>query len=702
MAKQSKSRAGIDDFREAMAAHQAGRLDEAEGLYRRALKTSGKQFPVLMMLGMLSAQRGKLEEAERLLRSALAINPDNADVRFNYGNVLLGLQRLDEAFEAFGRALSLNPLLAEAHLNRGGILMSWRRFEEALSSFDCAIGIDRQYSEAHCNRGNALIELRRHAEALASYETALAINPQNAEFHASRANVLQRLHRDEDALGGLAKALALQPRNASFHYNHGNVLFKLRRCTEAYEAYDRSFGLDPRGDYVEGDRLFLKLMICNWNGFASDAKRLMAGVSEGRPVARPFAFLTAGSNQSLQTRCANLFCDREFPSAHPQWTGPVYSHDRIRIAYLSADFRDHPISHLLVGMFEHHDRARFETSAVTFGNAARTPLRQRLENAFESFVDVRAKSDADVADMLRKNEIDIAVDLMGPTEDARPGIFARRPAPLQVMYLGYAGSSGAPYADYILADRIVIRDSDQNLFREKIVYLPDTFMGTDDQRAIADTTPSRQDEGLPPDGFVFCAFVNSYKISPQVFDVWMELLRHVEKSVLWLSFSNDSAVANLRREAQARGIAPERLVFARRVEHNADHLARQRLADLFLDTFPLGAHSTVCDALWAGTPVLTCTGETFGGRVAASLLSALGANELIADTIPAYTQNALQIARDPRLLAQIKENVAARRRGSALFDTQRFTANIEAAYVAIWERFQRGEGPSSFSVPPSR
>ena len=683
-----------------MTAHRAGRLAEAERLYRGILTTDANHFPVLFMLGILQAQRGDFPEAERLLGRAVELNPNDIGVRFNYGNVLLRLNRLDDAFTSFGKALALNPSLREAHLNRGGILMSQRRFEEALSCFDSAITSDQQYAEAHCNRGNALVELRRFGEALTSYDRALTLNPHNAEFHASRANVLHRLHRNDDALGALSRAISLQPDNASFHYNQGNVLSALRRFAEAFDAYDRSFRLAPHADYVEGDRFFAKTVICNWSEFGGDARRLAAGVSEGRPVARPFAFLTAGSDQSLQTRCANLFSDREFPSVHPQWTGEKYRHDRIRVAYLSADFRDHPVSHLLVGMFENHDRARFETTAVAFGDAGQTPLRQRLENAFEKFVDVRNKSDADIADMLGKAEIDIAVDLMGPTEGARPGIFARRPAPLQMMYLGYAGSSGAPYIDYILADRTVIPERDQNLFREKVIYLPDTFMGADDKRAIASVTPSRLDEGLPTDGFVFCAFGSSYKILPEVFDVWMELLRQVEKSVLWLSRNNESAVENLRREAQARGVAPERLVFARRVERNADHLARHRLADLFLDTFPLGAHSTVCDALWAGTPVLTCAGETFGGRVAASLLSALGADELITDSVSAYTEHALRIARDPKLLARIRENVASRRSNSPLFDTRRFAANIEAAYVAIWERFQRGESPASLSVLP--
>jgi protein O-GlcNAc transferase len=336
---------------------------------------------------------------------------------------------------------------------------------------------------------------------------------------------------------------------------------------------------------------------------------------------------------------------------------------------------------------------------VSFGVTDSSSVRRRIEKAFDRFVDAGERSDTDVAHMLREAEIDIAIDLMGPTQGARPAIFACRPAPIQAIYLGYGGSSGAPYIDYVLADRIVIPESEQDLFREKIVYLPDSFMGTDVKRAISSGTPSRSEEGLPETGFVFGAFSNSYKVSPQVFDVWMNLLCEINGSVLWLTQHDAKAMDNLRREARLRNVAPERLIFARRVAHNHDHLARLRLANLFLDTVPLGAHSTVCDTLWAGTPVLTCTGSTFGGRVATSLLSALGLTELVADGLPNYRECALKLARNPQMLAALRARLAAHRDSFPLFNTQRFTLHIEAAYTAMWERHQRGDPPASISVP---
>jgi protein O-GlcNAc transferase len=687
-----------ETLRQAMAAHQSGKLDEAEALYQRVLKIDETQSAVLQMLGVLHAQRGNYPEAERRLQAALALNPDDAGGQFNYGNVLLGLGRLDEAFTVFGRALALNPTLAAAELNRGSILMSRKRFEEAIACFDAVIRINRNYADAYCNRGHALLELKRYDEALASCDAALAINPRNAEYHASRASVLHRLKRFDEALGELSVALSVQPTNAGFQYNRGNILFELKRFSEAVAAYDDAFRRDPQLDYVEGDRFFAKLMICDWSGHAAENERLVAGVAAGRAVARPFVFQAVDSAQSMQTRCASLFADHEFPPAPDLSAGQRYRHDRIRVAYLSADFRAHPVAHMLVGMLECHDKTRFETTGVSFTPSDSSTVRQRIEKTFDHFIDAGGRSDSELAHMLRDAEIDIAVDLMGPTQGARPAIFACRPAPVQVIYLGYSGSSGAPYIDYVFADRVVVPEAEQNLYREKIAWLPDSFMGPDSKRAISPETPSRAEEGLPESGFVFSAFSNSYKVAPQIFDVWMSLLRDIDGSVLWISQFDAKAMANLRREAQARGIAPERLIFARRVEHNHDHLARLRLGDLFLDTAPLGAHSTICDSLWAGTPVLTCRGATFGGRVAASLLSAIDLPELIADGLPDYRARALRLARNPDVLTALRAKLATHRDSRPLFDTKRFTRHVEAAYTAMHERHMQGQEPAPISV----
>jgi predicted O-linked N-acetylglucosamine transferase (SPINDLY family) len=700
MAKQSKSRAGIDRLREAMAAHQAGRLDEAEGLYRRVLKADGKQFPALMMFGMLSAQRGRLEEAERLLRSALAINSGNTDVHYNYGTVLLGLQRFDEAFEAFGNALALNPSLAEAHLNRGGILLSQKRYEEALGCFDVAIRINQNYSDAYCNRGNALEELKRFDEALASYDTALTISPKNPEFHAGRANVLHSLKRYDEALAGLSVALSLRPGNAGFHYNRGNILFELKRFGAAFEAYDKALTLEPDHEYAEMSRLQAKMHLCNWQDFDAECAHLILSVKK-EILSQPFALLAVSASADVQLKSAMALSKAKFPTAkNPMWRGRRFDHDRIRLAYLSADFGRHAVTTLVAGVFEQHDRKKFETTAISFEAHGQSEMLTRLKGSFDRFVDVGSQSDRDVARLIRDFEIDIAVDLMGYTRRARPSVLAFRPAPIQVNYLGFPGSMGAQFIDYIIADPFIVPEKQRNFYSEKIIYLPETFQANDPKRDIAKDILSRVEVGLPENAFVFCSFNNSYKITPTSFDIWMRLLNQVEGGVLWLLGGDNDLECNLRQEAKNRGVDSGRLIFCSRTTY-AKYLARYRLADLFLDTFPFNAGTTASDALLAGLPIVTYSGETFASRMAGSLLYAVGLPELVTASVSEYENLARQLARDPGRLAAIKAKLARNRDTYPLFDTARFTRHLESAFTAIHDKLRHGLPPATFAVEPS-
>jgi predicted O-linked N-acetylglucosamine transferase (SPINDLY family) len=380
------------------------------------------------------------------------------------------------------------------------------------------------------------------------------------------------------------------------------------------------------------------------------------------------------------------------------WRGERYAHERVKIAYLSADFRNHAVSFLAAGLFERHDRTKFETIAISFTPENSDDMQARLRNAFEKFIDVRNMSDLEVANLIRELEVDIAVDLMGFTGHHRLGILALRPAPIQVNYLGYPATMGADYIDYIIADPHVVTADSEPHYTEKIVRLPDTFMPTDGGRNAAGTPPSRVEAGLPRDGFVFCAFNNPVKITPAVFDVWMSLLRKVDGSVLWLASYDGKSADNLRREAERRGVAAERLIFAPWLPTHEDHLARYRLADLFIDTSPYNAHSTACDALWAGLPVITCLGTTFAGRVAASLLHAIGLQELIANSLPEYEALAIKLATDRPLLDALRTKLAEHRVTHPLFNTDRFRRHIESAFVTMYERHQRGEPPADISV----
>jgi len=386
------------------------------------------------------------------------------------------------------------------------------------------------------------------------------------------------------------------------------------------------------------------------------------------------------------------------PRSQPLWRGEKYKHDRIRVAYLSRDFREHPVSFLMAGMFECHDSSRFETTAISWGHDDDSAIRKRIKKSFERFIDVEKEDQGKIAQLLRELEIDIAVDLMGFTEESRTHVMAARPAPIQVNYLGYVGTTGTQYIDYIIADRVLIPRDQDEFYSEKIVCLPNSFQVNDRDRRIGDKVFARRDAGLPQDAFVFCCFNNVYKITPDVFDSWMRILRRVDRSVLWLVAGNSIVERNLRNEAAGRAVDPERLIFAQRLPL-AEHQARLRMADLFLDTLPYNAGTTAADALWAGLPVLTRIGTALAGRMAASVLTAIGLPELIASTPEAYEMIAVDLATHPEKNAAIKRKLADRRLTAPLFDTELFTRHIEAAYIAMYDRYQAGLAPAHIAIP---
>jgi predicted O-linked N-acetylglucosamine transferase (SPINDLY family) len=720
-------------FSQGMAFHRADLLPEAEQLYRRVLQVYPQHFDSLHLLGVIAYQRGEYADAVRQIDVALKLKPDVADAYNNRGNALKKLGRHEEALASYNQAIALKPDDAASFNNRGSVYKDLKRFAEAAADFDNAIVLKPDFAEAFNNRGNALWEMKRFEEALANYDRAIALKPDNADAFNNRGNALKDLGRLEEALASYDRASKLKPDYAQAFYNRGTTLFELRRVEDAlpdlnkaielkpdyaaafsnrgftlgglkrFDEAAMSFGaalaLEPEMDYVAGARLHAKMHACDWTNFEEECTRVTAAVARGAAASPPLPLLALPATAEIQFKCARSYASDRYPAAAtPAWRGERYSHQRIRIAYLSSDLRNHPVAFLTAGLFECHDRTRFETIAISYKSDAAVANRERA--AFDRLVNAQALSDLDVAKLVRELEVDIAVDLNGFTEGSRPQVFARRPAPVQVNYLGYAGTLGQIYWDYILADRFVIPEEGRGDYAEQVVYLPDTFMVTDGSRKISAHTPSREEAGLPDRGLVFCCFNNTFKITPNIFDVWMRLLREVEGSVLWLLAANTDAPNNLRREAKARGVAADRLIFAPRVELSEDYLARIRLADLFLDTLYYNAHATASDALWAGVPILTCSGTTFAGRVAGSLLRTVGLPELITPSLPDYEALALKLARDPVLLGSLRRKLADHREIYPLFDTERCTRHIEAAYTTMWERSQRGEPPQSFAVAP--
>jgi protein O-GlcNAc transferase len=677
------------------------RYAEALASYERAISTKPDYAEAFNNRGNALLELQRFAEALASYDRAIALEPDSALAHYNRGNALDTMKRFEEAVASYDRAIALYFDYADAWNNRGNALGALQRHEEALASFDQAIALTADYADAFNNRANALKDLKRLDEALRSCDRAIALKPDHAEYFNNRAIVLTELKRYDEALACYGRAIALKPDYADALSNRGYALRDLKRYEEALASFGQAIAVKPDMDYVRGAHLHVKMHICDWSNFAEQCEGVSAAISSGHAASLPMPLLAIPASGELQLRCAKRYSeDRYRASRTPLWCGERYRHDRIRLAYLSSDLRDHAVTFLAGGMFEHHDRGHFETYAMSFKSDGATATRARLQDVFDRFVDARAMSDLEVARRLREMEIDIAVDLNGFTDGCRPAVFARRPVPVQVNYLGYAGTLGQVSWDYIIADRFVIPEDARGDFAEQVAYLPDTFMATDRARKIAADTPSRGEVGLPERGVVFCCFNNSFKITPDLFDVWTRLLRAVEGSVLWLSAANASAPDNLRREAERRGVSAERLIFAPKTRLNEDHLARLRLADLFLDTLYYNAHATACDALWAGLPVLTCAGSTFASRVAGSLLSAVGLPELITCSLAEYEALALKLARDPALLGSIREKLARNRETYPLFDTARFTRHIEAAYIGMWERSQRGEPPLAFDVAP--
>ena len=544
-----------------------------------------------------------------------------------------------------------------------------------------------------------LNSLKRSAEALARCDKALSINPRLISAHISRGNALFDLGRSEQALASYDRALAISPELASAWINRARTLLDMGRFRDAVAAFDRGLKAGPDLEFAEAERLYAKMNFCDWSNLEAECRHLMAGICNGSAIANPYTTFVISSSLDDQVRCAKSFVRHKFPSyPSPLWKGERYGHERIRLAYVSSDFRRHPVAFLMAELFEIHDRSRFEIIAISYGPDDPSEMRQRLKRSFDRFVDVHARSDQDIAESIRSLEIDIAVDLQGFTHSGRPGIFARRPAPVQVSYLGFPGTMGAPFIDYILADRFVIPEEQAGSYSESVAYLPETFQVNDSTRQITDVAPSRVTAGLPELGFVFCCFNAAYKIEPSVFDVWMRLLKNVEGSVLWLAQTNDDMVANLRREAEARGVPGSRLVFAQRLPKLEDHLARHRLADLFLDTFHYNAHTTASDALWAGLPVLTCAGAAYASRVAGSLLHAVGLPELVTYSIGEYEALAMKLATQPLFLQTIRRKLVENLGRCPLFDTGRFRRHIEAAYTTMADIYRAGESPRSFTV----
>ena len=674
-------------FNRGIALHHLLQHDAARLSYEHAIALQPDHAEAYNNLGSALYELDRYSEALQCYGRAIALAPDFAPACYNRGNAWNALRRYEEALQSFDAALALQPGYVEAYNNRGNVLKALGRHEAALLSFEHALAIDPYFVAAYNSTGAALGDLRQPQAALDWYERAIALKPDYAEAYNSRGNALRASGQNAAALASFSRVFMLEPNSAVAYYNHGNALNELMRHEVALHSFDQAFALEPGYPFLYGLRLHTRMLICDWNGFDAQLRQLTERIERNDSASAPFAVLALTDRASVQRRAAETWVREKFPVSRAL---PAIAkrprHERIRVGYFSADFRNHPIAYLTAGLIESHDRARFEVIGFSIGPASTDEMRSRMAAAFERFVDVRDKSDIETAQLARQLEVDIAIDLGGFTRDTRAGIFALRAAPLQASYLGYLGTMGAEYIDYLIADDTLIPESQQKHYREKIVYLP-SYQANDTQRQIAAHAYTREELGLPRSGFVYCCFNHSYKITPAVYDGWMRILRAVPGSVLFLLADNDQAMKNLSMEAVARGVAAERVIFGKRLSL-PEYLARYRVADLFLDTHPYNAGTTASDALWAGLPVLTRTGEAFASRVAASLLHAIHLPELVAATPEAYEALAIELATDAAKLDAIRAKLEKNRLTTPLFDTRLFAGHLEAAYTQMYERYQ--------------
>jgi protein O-GlcNAc transferase len=708
---------------------QCGKFRDAVPLFRRAIKLDRGSADALQFLASALTGVGRCEEAVECYQKALAIRPDFPEAHNNLGHTLQKLERFAEAILAFEKAIALRPDYAEAHNNLGNVLHLLDRSDEAIAQYEKAIAIRPTYAEACWNLGNALRAVNRAEEAIAQYEKALAITPNYAEANNSLGNTLRILGRHEEAIGQFQKAIAKRPDYIDAHLNLGQVLTEferheaaiaqydrvlavarhhaealagrgralagLKRHREAVASFERALRLAPDHPFALGGLIRSAVEACDWT---TTTRRIpeLAQRAVGGGFVEPLDLIVYRDDPALHLAAAKSFVRHSFPT-RPLWTGAVWRNPKIRLGYVASGFHEHPTAYLTAELIEIHDRSRFEVLGFAIGPDDKSDIRARIMRAFDRFHDVRPQTDEEIAHLINDMQVDIVIDRSGYTGNSRPGVFTYRPAPIQVNYIGYPGTLASDVYDYVIADQTVLPFDQQPFYTEKIVHLPESYLVNDTKRLTPVDAITREQTGLPAHGFVFCCFNLTSKITPQMFDIWMRLLRQVEGSVLWLLRSHPATEQNLAKEAAARGVDPARLVYADRMKLDK-HLARHRLADLFLDTLPYNAHTTGSDALLAGLPLVTCLGRAFAGRVAASLLVAVGLPELVTRSPEEYEACALRLATEPSLLAKFRDRLQQNKLTYPLFNSDCYRRQIEAAYMTMWELWQRGEKPRNFAI----
>lgn len=672
-----------------LQAFQGQHLDTAERLAKMILKLNPKDLVALQVHGLSLAMQGRVLESVAPLLIASKQDQKNPELLSNLAKAQHGAGLYEDAIQTYKKLDKLIPNNPQILTDMGTAFAKAKEYEDATALFDRAIKIAPDYFLVWSNRGNLLADQRLSEDAIRCYKKALELNPQYSEAWSNYGNALFSLGRFEEARIAHEMALKIDPNSGEAWSNYGNTLLELKLGDEAFDAYQKAYSLNPAVPYLMGQYFAAKINHCVWDKSPS-VEKLLNLVSGGHKVTVPFNLLQTDASPALQRVGAETFSKDRFPpsSVISRALSPSLSGQKVRIGYFSSDFREHPVGILMQSLVKMHDRSNFEVYGFFLNPKAGDSIEKELVQIFDKKFDLYGLSDLSASDLICAQSLDIAIDLNGHTSGARTALFAQKLAPIQVNYLGYAGTSGTNFYDALIADRVAIPPDLQVHFSEEIAYLPNSFFPVDTSIPYEDLgeIPTRLSQGLPESGFIFACFNNSYKITPEIFDIWMNLLKEIPNSVLWLSRPSAWAIENLQSEAKSRGVESSRLIFASRTPGRKEHLSRLRLADLFLDTPNYNAHATAADALWAGLPLLTLIGETFAGRVAASQLNALGLNQLIVDSEQKYFDKAVELASQPELLKNIRMELESNRSTSPLFDTKQYVKDLESIYLGLLNR----------------
>ena len=677
-------------FEYILSLFQKGQIEKANEECLSVLKKEPENFNILHLVGVIFFQKKNYDLSIDYFKKAIKINPDSSEANNNLGVVLMEIKKFELSLESFKKAININPGYVDAYNNIGVIYKKLNKHNDAIYNWKKALEINPNYIHAYNNIGNTFLEKKNAKSAksaIENYEKAISLNSKFFEAYFNKGNALQELNLHEQAINSYNEAIKIKSNYAEAYYNKGNSLREMNLLDEALNEYVNAFKINSELKNLFGSIIFTKHNLCDWKNYKEDIELLEKEILKEKNISKPFSVLSISNSSLIQKKSAEIYINDKYKNINSLEKKIIKNKNKnkkIKLGYYSADFRNHAMSYLLAKMFELHNKSKFEIFAFSFSPQKNDSMQNRISSAFDKFIDVHTKTDDEIAKLSREFEIDIAIDLMGYTKLNRFGVFLHKCAPIQINYLGYPGTLGSKNIDYIVADQFLIPENSQKYYSEKIIYLPHSYQVRDSSQKISEKKFTKKDLGLPENSFVFCCFNRHYKINPEIFYIWIKVLKKINKSVLWLLEDNIKTSENLKKEAIKNGINPERIIFAKRIPIE-EHLSRHSCADLFIDTYPYGAHTTCSDSLWANLPVVTLIGETFASRVAGSVLNSINMQELITHTKEEYENLIINLATNLEKLNHIKNKLSLNKLTEPLFDTKLYTKNIESSYVKIYE-----------------